>query len=392
MTALSATVAGVDARVSDHVVVDIVTEWSAARDRWRHLAQRGVAGMFQQTAWLDAWFATLGREPGIDPLIVFLRTRERGDVAALPLVRRQAGAVSFIEFADGGVTDYGAPIFARSADESMFGSGETWRKIRAALPRADILSLQKMPAQIGNRRNALAYSSGSYPSSCAGHVLAIPDEWEDWRKSLNRAYRKEMDRFWRVFTRHEDARFERIMDLDRARAAYDALRVIQRERMAGKVEYTLDEPAKVDFYWSLIRDNLASGYIVLTALSAGDDFAGLLLGVAHDDTYAMLRLAPATGKWSSCSPGRLLIERTMHAMHGEGYRAFDFTIGSYDYKRRFGAVPTQLRDMAQANSLRGAPFVVEERLRGFVRAHPGLRNVIDKARGKAPKATPEDKD
>lgn len=380
MTALA--VANVKTRdvATDDVLVDVIADWPAARERWNNLAARGVAGLFQQTAWLDAWFATIGKQPGVTPAIVFLRSPDRGDVAALSLVRRQAGDLSVIEFADDAVTDYAAPILARDVDASVVG--DAWRKIRAALPPADIIHLQKMPVEIGGKPNALALGAASFPCPAAGHVLNIPGEWEDWRKSLARSYRKETDRFLRVFQRHEGARFERITDVERARVAYDALQTIQRERMKGRVDYTLDEPAKAQFYWNLIRDNLASGYVVLTALSVGDDFAGLLLGVTCGQTYAMLRLAPASGQWSNCAPGRLLIERTMNALHADGYRMFDFTIGSYDYKRRFGAVPTPLRDMAQTRSLRGAPFVLNQRLRGLLRAHPELKGVIDKFRGK----------
>ena len=52
----------------------------------------------------------------------------------------------------------------------------------------------------------------------------------------------------------------------------------------------------------------------------------------------MVRISNAGEKWSNCSPGRLIIERTMAALHQEnGVREFDFSVGNYAYKRRFGA-------------------------------------------------------
>ena len=53
----------------------------------------------------------------------------------------------------------------------------------------------------------------------------------------------------------------------------------------------------------------------------------------------MIRISNAGEKWSNCSPGRLIIERTMAALHQDGVREFDFSIGNYAYKRRFGVAP-----------------------------------------------------
>lgn len=49
----------------------------------------------------------------------------------------------------------------------------------------------------------------------------------------------------------------------------------------------------------------------------------------------MIRISNGGARWSKCSPGRLIIERTMAALHQDGVREFDFSIGNYAYKRRF---------------------------------------------------------
>ena len=42
----------------------------------------------------------------------------------------------------------------------------------------------------------------------------------------------------------------------------------------------------------------------------------------------MVRISNAGDKWSNCSPGRLIIERTMAALHRDGVREFDFSFGA----------------------------------------------------------------
>ena len=80
----------------------------------------------------------------------------------------------------------------------------------------------------------------------------------------------------------------------------------------------------------------ASGYAVVTALTVGDEIVATLLGIRDGARYVMIRISNAGEKWSNCSPGRLIIERTMAALHKDGVREFDFSVGNYAYKRRFG--------------------------------------------------------
>jgi len=48
--------------------------------------------------------------------------------------------------------------------------------------------------------------------------------------------------------------------------------------------------------------------------------------------------------------GRLIIERTMAALHKDGVRKFDFSVVNYAYKRRFGVAHMPLVDILAALS------------------------------------------
>ena len=96
----------------------------------------------------------------------------------------------------------------------------------------------------------------------------------------------------------------------------------------------------------------------------------------------MIRISNAGDKWSNCSPGRLIIERTMAALHRDGVREFDFSIGNYAYKRRFGVARLPLVDISAALSWRGWPHVLRDRAARELRNSPELTAFLKRALGK----------
>jgi CelD/BcsL family acetyltransferase involved in cellulose biosynthesis len=95
----------------------------------------------------------------------------------------------------------------------------------------------------------------------------------------------------------------------------------------------------------------------------------------------MVRISNAGEKWSMCSPGRLIIERTMAALHGDGVRKFDFSIGNYDYKRRFGVQHLLLVAVTAALSWRGLPLELRERGAKALRPYPRLKAALKRVLG-----------
>jgi CelD/BcsL family acetyltransferase involved in cellulose biosynthesis len=98
----------------------------------------------------------------------------------------------------------------------------------------------------------------------------------------------------------------------------------------------------------------------------------------------MVRISNAGDKWSNCSPGRLIIERTMAALHRDGVRQFDFSIGNYAYKRRFGVAPLRLCEITAALGWRGMPYALRDRAARALRRHPRLAARVGRALGKPP--------
>lgn len=362
--------------------VEVSTDLARVADRWRALAGSGKALAFQVEPWIASWYATLGRRPDYLPLAVTIVDATNGrDLMGLPLVRRTAGGMTFIEFADCGLPDYNAPIIGSGAPRDAGGARDVWRALLASLPKADVLNFAKMPREVDGVPNPLALAPGVRASRLNGNVLEVRGEWSDWHWGLERTFRKELERSLRVFEKNPGARFRRIADPDEAARILRELKRLQRERIVELgLPYVLDEPENDRFYDELVARGLPEGGAVLTALLAGDTVVAALLGVARGRHYAMVRLAAAGGSWRACSPGRLIIERTMMMLHREGFNAFDFTIGDYDYKRRLGARTVPLCEVEAALGWRGAPFVARERARAAIREYPRLRAIAARLR------------
>jgi CelD/BcsL family acetyltransferase involved in cellulose biosynthesis len=106
-----------------------------------------------------------------------------------------------------------------------------------------------------------------------------------------------------------------------------------------------------------------------------------LLGIRNGSRYVMVRFSNAGEKWASCSPGLLVIERTMAALHADGVRSFDFGTGNYAYKRKFGVTQLPLLNITKALSWRGKPLALRDRIVRELRRYPRLAARISRALG-----------
>jgi CelD/BcsL family acetyltransferase involved in cellulose biosynthesis len=126
----------------------------------------------------------------------------------------------------------------------------------------------------------------------------------------------------------------------------------------------------------------APSYAVVTALTCDEATIATVLGIRRENNFIFLRISNAGRRWSYCSPSRLIIERTMAALHQRGVRQFDLSIGNYAFKRRFGAAPLPLTDVSGALGWRGIPYVLRDRAARELRHYPWLAERVGRALGR----------
>jgi CelD/BcsL family acetyltransferase involved in cellulose biosynthesis len=367
--------------------VEFVRDWNQAAARWNDVTP---STPFQDKRWLDAWYEAFAAPSDVEPLIAIVTDAATGELAVLlPLIRRPHKGIRIVEFADLTLTDYNAPLLGAGRPRDAAAARTLWRDLTAALRRlpegCDLIRLRKMPAELGQQSNPLALLDGASPCPLNGNVVTTGEDFDAWRHSLEKVVRKELERSWRVFTRDPAAAFNMITDKDEGLRMLSAMEVQQQTRMQHLgLNFVLNGGACAAFYRRLLGAGIGDGYAVVSALTVGEEVVATLLGIRRGSRYVMVRISHAGEKWANCSPGRLVIERTMAALHGDGVREFDFSIGNYAYKRRFGVRRIALVDLSAALSWRGIPHVLRDRAVRALNRHPRLAARIKRALGKAP--------
>jgi CelD/BcsL family acetyltransferase involved in cellulose biosynthesis len=388
MTVLTTNVGKLDARAiarASGFRVELMRDWKQALARWNDI---GPPTPFQHPQWVAAWYEAFSAADGIEPLIAIVTDASTGEQAALlPLIRRRQNNIAIIEFADLDLTDYNAPLLGPAAPRDAKAAQALWRDLKTALRRlpgrADLIRLRKVAVDLDGRPNPLALLDEAGPCSLNGNIVTTGEDYDAWRYTLEKTVRKELERSWRVFTRDPAAGFGIVTDNNKALRILSTTEVQQGTRMQSLgLNFVLNDETCAAFYRNLVRDGVGSGYALVTALTVGDEVVATLLGIRCGARYVMIRISNAGDKWSNCSPGRLIIERTMAALHKDGVREFDFSVGNYAYKRRFGVVRLPLVDVSAALSWRGLPYALRDRAARELRNHPRLTAYLKRALGK----------
>jgi CelD/BcsL family acetyltransferase involved in cellulose biosynthesis len=355
--------------------VELLRDWQQAVAHWHDISP---STPFQHPQWYDAWYAAFTGAEGVAPLIAVVTDASTGEPAMLlPLICSRQDKITTVEFADLNLTDYNAPILGSAAPRDAKAMRVLWRSLLSALRRmpgaADLIRLRKVPIDLDGRPNPLALLGTGGPCLLNGNLVTTGEDYDAWRYTLQKVVRTELQRSWRVFTRDPAASFAIVTDISEALRILATTEVQQGTRMQSLGRnYILNHETCAAFYRNLVRDGVGKGYALVSALTVGDEIVATLLGIRTGSRYVMIRISNAGAKWSNCSPGRLIIERTMAALHKDGVREFDFSVGNYAYKRRFGVRRLPLIDISAALSWRGWPFALRDRAVGTLRNHPQL--------------------
>ncbi|NUR12107.1 MAG: GNAT family N-acetyltransferase [Bradyrhizobium sp.] len=369
-----------DGRVSSAagIAIDFVRDWREAASR----LNAGHRTAFQHGYWLGAWYQAFH---DLAPLIAVISDVTTGnDIAMVPMISLVRRGIRIVEFADLGVSDNNAPILARDAALDAAATNAISRALvealRALPDRFDLLRLRKMPAQVGGQPNPLVSLGRIGSSSLNGNLVPMGDDYGTYQASIKRM---QMPRCWRVFSRHAGARFEIATDVARAHELMDVMDVQQQARMRKLGSpFVLNDETHARFYREVVRQGVAEGYAVVSALVCDEAVVATALGVRNGATYYLLRISHGGDSWSSCSPGLLVAERTMAALHAKGVRRFDLSIGNQDYKRRFGAERVPLTDVSFALSWRGLPYAWRDHAAQGLRRYPAAAALAARAMGK----------
>ncbi|MGA2055052.1 MAG: GNAT family N-acetyltransferase [Bradyrhizobium sp.] len=359
--------------------IDFSDDWKLAAACW---SSEDETTVFQHPLWFGSWYGTFKEA---SPLIAIVRDAADGrKLALVPLIRRVRHGVRIVEFADLNVTDYNAPLLRPGVTFDVSEARVLSRALVAALRKApggvDLVRLQKMPSGLVSGINPLALLGREGSSSLNGNIIETGDDFEAYRISIKRL---QMPRYWRVFNRHSGATFRTIDSVDEALRIIDVMDAQQNARMQKLgLKFVLNDEVHARFYRDLVRRGSPKGYAIVSALICDEAVVATMLGIRLDDYFAVLRISNAGACWAHCSPSKLVVERSMAALHEQGVRRFDLSVGNYAFKRRFGAKQFPLTDASIALGWRGIPHVLRDHAAQRLRRYPWLAQKVSRALGR----------
>ena len=226
----------------DATEVRVVDRPEAIRPLWLDLEADGLCLPFQRYGWARQWHDVLAPSLRAKPCVALV-TQGRAPLL-LPLCIVQRGPVRSLEFMDGGVNDYNAPVLSRLARQLDAGSTAVLlRRVLQSLPQHDCVQLRRMPLVVGGVPNPLLLPSPHLrPEEEAGHRVVL-SSFQEGARSLLKEVAKKRRRLERT------RRVELVVDRN-ASAAFDALVSWKRRQFPGGA---LESETTVNFYRSVLR-------------------------------------------------------------------------------------------------------------------------------------------
>lgn len=328
----------------------------------------GAHLVFQSAPWLAAWFLAMQNKQVLARYWLTFRNADGETVMGLPLVLRQEGRLRVIEMPDCGVSDYLSPVFYRPAANGNVQVKAFWAQLKAVLPPADLLRFEGLKRELGEHSNPLIRHPLAVPNRQCGWKKHLPEAWDDYFASLPPRMRENLGKARRRFLRQPGARMAIAATGAEALGWLDHLDRMQSERLADRgVETQVTSASFSHFYRKLAETGIENGTVIMAGLFAEGEVVALNFAVRKGDRATYLRIANIFGPWSNMSPGLLVTEHIIQHLHATGVRIFDFGLGEYDYKKRFGAEPFALVDLAIPLSMKGFFPAAEAFLKGKLR-------------------------
>ncbi|WFU33007.1 GNAT family N-acetyltransferase [Bradyrhizobium brasilense] len=366
--------------------VDVVHDLDAAEMIWRSLENSSHSiTPFQRFDFLAPWQREVGERAGLSPFIVIARDGDGQPRGLLPLALQTALGVRRASFMGGehatfnmGLWERGFALGATKADLHAFMA------MLAKRDKVDVLALRQQPAQWRGVQNPLALLPHEplvlncpmrtiEPGATAANLIGNPSR----RMKLKQRKLLELTGY-RYHVASTDADIARLLDW---------FFRVKSERLAErKVSNVFAERAVEKFIRAACTTRLSHGdrVIEIHALECDEEVIAIFALAADGHRFSTMFNTYTLSDNAKFSPGLLLMQEIIHHFAGQHYRAFDFGLGSHDYKRLFCKDDEPLFDsfipLTRLGRQAAGVMSAVDRTKRLVEHHPKLRGVAQRLR------------
>ncbi|HVV66170.1 MAG TPA: GNAT family N-acetyltransferase [Rhizomicrobium sp.] len=321
---------------------------------------------FQCRDHLERWLSTIGAACGVRPIFVAVFACGGEPLLLLPLGVSSRRGVLFLEFLDGGVADYNAPVlFEGAASTTERDVRLIWEAVRRIAAPFDVERIDKLAESVCDWPNPLrALGRERWPSS--GHLIRLATG--EGAPPLQKKHDlKEGQRKRQRLSEIGTLRFRIATDPDEIRRVF-AVFARQKSR---RYRETLgvpgfDVPGQLSYYSNLALQLSGRG-AQLAYLEVGGEVIATAWSLIADRRLYYLMCAYEGGAWRRFSPGSLLLEDLVGWAARNGLEAFDLGIGDEAYKLKWRQEALALSQSLVARTLKGRAYCAAFRARALLR-------------------------
>ena len=294
-------------------------------------------------------------------------------------IERRRG-IRILGFLDGGVCDYNAPIVfepTRTWDRSAVG--QVWQELIRVLPRFDVATFDKMPADICGVPNPFV-RLGGIPFAESGHLTNITSTWEEYTaKQL--PYRRKSGQQRRKLAKIGSIDF-RVAEssADRQRIVEAMMRQKSRRCVETGRADELNLPGYRQYYVAMTERFAWPGPLLVAALEVDGKILSTSWGLIFNKRFLWLVTTFEGGEWKRCSPGRLLLEDLLEWSFSNGITIFDFGLGDESYKLAYSDQKIALYQVNMPATIVGQAYQVGRNTTAWRLLRPVAKRMISMIR------------
>ncbi|TDK31768.1 GNAT family N-acetyltransferase [Rhizobium deserti] len=364
---------------------------TTVEEKWQQLQTQGPATAFQHFGWMKAIEAYLCPPANARGFVVEITEIAAGrTLMFIPFAIIKKPGYSAVEYLSLGVCDVSMPILIPGYDFPEHAGGVLWEAIMRVLPKADLVYIDQIPRLMRGTTNPLACAPGVRQIEMRSFAVAIEGAPASVVERIaNGQMRRILKTSRRRLEEHGEVKFiigATKAELDRLLAVMVAQR-LERFRQLGRFD-PLSRSDVREFYKAAASAGLAGESPArVFGLSVGGEIVATAYGLVTADTFHLVIVSMADGKWLSCSPGTAVLAHVIKWARQQGLTTMDFSIGDLAYKEQFGGKPQPLYALSVPLTGKGTFILQLQRLKNKVasrlRSRTRLWTVINSIRSRA---------
>ena len=323
---------------------------------WKNSESNSFGFCFQDYDWFENWFNHYRKNNKnfFSCIVVVFQNSEI--CCVLPFEIRNIWKVKILQWMGNKQIDYNSPVLNKKFLTNEKEFSYLWKNIINALPKFDLIYLQKQPENIDGVKNPfVTYLNNNKHSNV--FLAILPKTWDEYSKTyLKKKFVSDNLRTKKLIKQLGSIKFK-IANEEEQKYKYLEEIIFQKNKKLSLqgLKNVFDEN-DLSFYKEFEIKKLTNIKTQIAALILNEDIIALSWGIIYKNRYYYLLPSMKIGIYERYSPGKLLISLLIKWSISKKIRIFDFALGQEEYKKKWSNNVDVLYNHLKSYSLIGFIF------------------------------------